>query len=237
MIKTLKVLQLQKITVVIFLCLICIFNEGFSFAQNKVQRINDLIFSYNKNSYFNGAVLVAEHGKVICKNAIGIADFEKNIPLSIESKFPVYSISKQFTSMCMMMLVEEGKISLNGKLSDYLPYYRKDTGSKIRIRNLLSHTHGISVPDVENVPMEQVIPIDEYVRTYISEDFEFEPGTNFKYGMGHGLIISTAIVKQLSGKHFEDFLKEKILNPLNMKNTGYLHNDKVIIQFHQSEDI
>jgi CubicO group peptidase (beta-lactamase class C family) len=149
---------------------------------NKAEKIDALIRLYAEDGYLNGAVLVAENGKIIYQKAFGLANLEWSIPNRVECKFEIYSIAKQFTSMLIMQLVEEGKVRLDGKITDYLPYYRKDTGDRITIHHLLTHSHGIPQPDWERIPLDQYYTIDEFVKTYLCGDLDFEPGKGFHYG-------------------------------------------------------
>src|SRR5262249_18862101 len=101
---------------------------SLALAQDKATNIDALMSRYHARGQFNGTVLVAEKGNVILKKGYGMADIEWDIPNAPDTKFRLGSITKQFTSMLIMQLVQEGKIKLDGKLSDYLPYYRKDIG-------------------------------------------------------------------------------------------------------------
>jgi len=85
-------------------------------AQDKAAKIDELMKVYNSYRQFNGAVLVAENGKVIFKKGYGMANMEWNIPIETDTKFRLGSITKQFTSMLVLQLVQEGKIKLEGKL-------------------------------------------------------------------------------------------------------------------------
>jgi len=126
------------IAVIFFVCL-----PFVSSAQNTSEKIDRLIQKYNEFNYFNGSALVADNFEVIFKKGYGSANFEWNIPNSPDTKFRLGSITKQFTSMLIMQQVEKGKIKLDGKIIDYLPYYRKDTGGRITIEMLLTHRSGI----------------------------------------------------------------------------------------------
>jgi CubicO group peptidase (beta-lactamase class C family) len=120
------------------------------YAQDAAGNIDKLITSYNENDLFDGSVLVADKDNVILKKGYGKANIEWDIPNTPDTKFRLGSITKQFTSMLIMQLVEKGKIKLDGKITDYIPYYRKDTGDKITIHMLLTHTSGI--PNYTNQP-------------------------------------------------------------------------------------
>src|SRR5882762_5295442 len=112
-------------------------------AQDKVRQIDELMSQYHKYQQFNGTALVADHGKVIYKKGFGPANMEWNIPNEPDTKFRLGSITKQFTATLILQLVEQGKIKLDAKVSDYLPDYRKDTGARMTIHQLLSHTSGV----------------------------------------------------------------------------------------------
>ncbi|HSV23772.1 MAG TPA: serine hydrolase domain-containing protein, partial [Xanthobacteraceae bacterium] len=153
--------------------------QAAAFAQDKARKIDDLVARYHSFGQFNGAVLAADNGKVIYKKGVGLANMEWNIPNEPDTKFRLGSITKQFTAALIMQLVEQGKLKLDGKVSDYLPDYRKDTGARMTIHQLLSHTSG--VPNYTAAPgfFENVsrnpFKVDDFVKKYTSGDLEFEP--------------------------------------------------------------
>lgn len=198
-------------------------------SQDKVQKIDELMQKYNSLNQFNGAVLVAEDGKIILSKGYGMRDFENKVPNNNLTKFRLASVTKQFTAMLIMQLVEKGKIDLNGKLTDYLPYYRKDVGDKITISQILSHTSGLAnYTDNRKFMTEEsgnkVTP-KEFVLKYCSEDLIFEPGTKWAYS-NSGYFILGLIIEEITGKSYEDNLQENILSPVGMVNSGYEHSDK-----------
>ncbi len=199
--------------------------------QDKAARINELMALYHSYGQFNGSVLVAENGHAIYKRGHGLANIEWNIPNQPDTKFRLGSITKQFTSMLIMQLVEQGKVKLDGKISDYLPDYRRDTGQKITVHQLLSHTSGI--PNYTALPgffanfTRDPYTVDAFIKRYASNDLEFEPGTKFNYS-NSGYFLLGAIIEKVTGKPYEQVLREKILDPLGMKNTGYDHYDAII---------
>ncbi len=201
------------------------------FAQGKAKKIDELMSLYHSLGQFNGSVLVAEKGNVIYKKGFGLANMEWNIANQPDTEFRLGSITKQFTSMLIMQLVEQGKIKLDGKLSDYLPDYRKDTGDKVTIHHLLTHTSGI--PSYTGLPRffqdvsRNPYAVEEFVKKYCSGDLEFEPGSKFSYN-NSGYFLLGAIIEKITGKPYEQVLKEKILDPLGMKDTGYDHSNTLI---------
>ena len=202
-----------------------------AFAQDKARQIDELVSLYHKYEQFNGSVLVAENGKVIYKKGLGLANMEWNIPNEPDTKFRLGSITKQFTATLILQLVEQGKIKLDGKISDYLDAYRKDTGSKITIHHLLSHTSGVpnytALPGFFQGVSRNPYMVAEFIKQYASGDLEFEPGTKFNYS-NSGYFLLGAIIEKVTGKPYEQVLKENILEPAGMKNTGYDHYDQII---------
>jgi len=99
---------------------------------------------------FSGTLLVAKDGDIVLSKGYGVADKSRGTPMTAETVISIGSITKQFTSMLVLQLVQEGKIKVEGKLTDYLPDYRKDTGDRITIHQLLNHTSGI--PSYTSLP-------------------------------------------------------------------------------------
>jgi len=200
-------------------------------AQDKAAKIDELMKAYNSYRQFNGAVLVAENGKVIFKKGFGMANMEWNIPVETDTKFRLGSITKQFTSMLILQLVQEGKIKLEGKLTDYLPDYRKDTGDRVTVHQLLNHTSGIpsytGLPNFFQEISRNPYTVSDFVKKYTSGDLEFEPGSKMKYN-NSGYFLLGAIVERVTGKRYEQTLQERIFDPVGMKNTGYDHYETIL---------
>ena len=202
-----------------------------AFGQDKANRIDNLVSLYYKYGQFNGSVLVADNGKVLYEKGFGLANMEWNLPNTPDTRFRLGSITKQFTATLILQLVEQGKIKLDGKLIDYLPDYRKDTGEKVTIHNLLSHTSGIpsytSLPGFFQNVSRNPYTVDEFIRKYASGDLEFEPGTKFVYD-NSGYFLLGAIIEKVTGKPYEQVLQENIFDPAGMKNSGYDHWGTII---------
>src|SRR6185436_2692986 len=199
--------------------------------QDHAAKIQEVLALANKYRQFNGSALVAENGKVVYKGAFGLANMEWNIPNTPDTKFRLGSITKQFTSTLTMQLVEQGKIKLDAKISDYLPDYRKDIGQKVTIHQLLTHTSGIpsytSQPGFFENVSRNPYKVDDFVKKYASGDIEFEPGSKYAYN-NSGYFLLGAIIEHVTGKPYEQVLKENIFAPLGLNNTGYDHHDTII---------
>jgi CubicO group peptidase (beta-lactamase class C family) len=206
------------------LILLTIAFQAAALAQDKAAKIDQLLALYTKYGQFNGTALVADNGQVIYKKGFGLANMEWNIPNAPDTKFRLGSITKQFTATLILQLVEQGKIKLDGKLVDYLPEYRNETGSKVTIHHLLNHTSGIpsytSLPGFFQSVSRNPFAVDEFVKKYASGDLEFEPGTKFVYN-NSGYFLLGAIIEKVTGKPYDQVVKENIFDPLGMKNSGY----------------
>ncbi len=200
-------------------------------AQDKAKQLDEMVQAYFDMGQFHGSALVAENGKVIFKKGYGMADYEWDIPIKPDTKFRLGSITKQFTAALILQLREEGKIDLEKKLSDYLPYYRKDIGEKVTIHQLLNHTSGI--PSYTGLPkfFEDVsrnpFGVEDFVKKYCSGDLEFEPGSKFSYN-NSGYFLLGAIIEKITGKTYEEMLQEKIFGPVGMNDSGYDHHATIM---------
>ena len=201
-----------------------------AFAQQKAKQIDDLMGRYVDNGKFNGTVLVAENGKLIFKKGYGLANMEWNIPNTPDTKFRLGSLTKQFTAMLIMQLVEQGKLKLEGKITDYLADYPKAAGDKITLHHLLTHTSGIpnysDLPDYRTFERNRYRPAD-FIKKFSDLPLEFEPGSAFAYS-NSGYILLGAIIEKVTGKPYEKVLQENIFTPLQMHNTGYDVSYKVL---------
>lgn len=200
-------------------------------AVDKAGQIDALVKQYVDLGQFNGAVLVAENGKVIFEKGYGLANLEWGIPNAPDTKFRLGSITKQFTAALVLQLVEEGKLSLDAKLSDVLPTYRKDTGARVTLRQLLNHTSGI--PSYTDQPRfiseisRNPYSVDDMVGKLCSGDLQFEPGSTFRYD-NCGYILLGAVLEKATGKPYETLLKERILDKAGMADSGYDHSAPVL---------
>src|SRR5436190_3479518 len=200
-------------------------------AATHAEKIDALLTAYNQQRFFNGSALVAESGKVILRKGYGLANMEWRIPNAPDTRFRLGSITKQFTSMVIMQLVGEGKIDLDEKITTYLPDYRKDTGDRVTVRNLLTHTSGIpsytSIPGFFQNQSRDPYTVADFVKKYTMGDLEFEPGSKYVYD-NSGYFLLGAIIERVTGKSYEKNLQERIFDPLGMKDSGYDHSNQVI---------
>lgn len=203
-----------------------------AFAQNKAEKIDQLMSLYSEYNQFNGTVLVAEQGKIIYKKGFGMANMEWNIPNQPDTKHRLGSVSKQFTAMLILQLMEEGKLKLDVPITTYLPDYPKANGDKITIHHLLTHTAGVpNYTSFSNFMKENsrdhYSPAD-FVKVFADKPLEFNPGEKFAYS-NSGYFVLGYIIEKVTNKSYEQCLQERIFTPLKMNNSGY-DNSEVILK-------
>ena len=186
------------------------------------RQIDDLMSRYGELGRFNGSVLVAEGGKVIYKGGIGYADFEWEIKNTVDTKFRIASITKQFTSLLVLQQVAEGHMDLQATIRDYLPEYPAKNGDAITIHHLLSHTSGMphyaGIPGFFPAQSRQPYEPEEFIQLFQDLDRLFEPGTDFSYS-SFGYYLLGVILERVTGQSYEELLEERICRPAGMVNT------------------
>jgi CubicO group peptidase (beta-lactamase class C family) len=141
-------------------------------------------------------------------------------------------MTKQFTALLVLQFVNDDKLRLDGHISDYLPYYRSDTGKRITVSELLSHTSGIpnfiTLPGFLDGPASRThYTTREFAQKFCSGDLRFEPGTKFEYS-NSGYFLLGAILEQVSAKSYETLLQERVFQPLGMNDSGYAHSETIL---------
>lgn len=197
-------------------------------SRRHARELDRYMTRLNEIERLNGAVLVVEDGGVIYKKAFGFADFEWKTLNTTDTSFRVGSITKTFTAVLTMQLVEEGKIDLDGVINDYLPDYPPKQGGKVKIRHLVTHMSGIpnyvrDIPEMrgENAPWwTTTYEPGEFIDCFSTQELRFEPGTKFEY-CNSGFYLLGVIIEKVTGKTYAELLDERILTPLEMSGTGY----------------
>ncbi|WP_375579355.1 serine hydrolase domain-containing protein [Marivirga tractuosa] len=188
-------------------------------AFGQVEKISKIIDEIDAKENLNGVLLVGQYGEIIFQKAYGMANQAFDVPNTIDTKFLIGSLTKQFTAILVMQEVEKGNLNLDYQISNYLPDFRKETGNKVTVRHLLTHTHGI--PNADLTSRYKAMTKEEFIKKYCETNLEFQPGTQFKYSDIVGYFLLGAILEKVTGKEFDELLKKNILDPLNMQNTAY----------------
>lgn len=185
-------------------------------------RIQPRMQSQVDRGVINGTVtLILEKGQLVHHEATGFADRENNKPMRKDSIFQIMSMTKPFTGVAIMMLVEEGKLNLHDPVGRYVPEFKHHQG--MLVRHLMTHTSGLAAnPPGENMEWyySMKITLGEAIKYYATTPLLFEPGTKWSYS-NMGIATLGRIVENLSGMKFEDFIAQRILTPLNMKDTFF----------------
>lgn len=196
---------------------------------NKTAKLDELLATYEHNKGFSGSVLVAENGSIIYKRGIGYANKELHVTNIPETKHRIGSLTKQFTAMLILQLVEQNSLELDATINRYIPDYPRAGGDKITIHHLLTHSSGI--PRFRLEKYRDPYTTDELLDLWDDTGLDFEPGSQFTYS-NPGYFLLGVIIERVTGKSYEQVLHEQILEPLGMKNSGYdRHN---IILEHRS---
>ncbi|MBP7641763.1 MAG: serine hydrolase [Saprospiraceae bacterium] len=175
------------------------------------------------------AVLVAKDGKIIYHKGFGMANLELDVKMQPQMVFEIGSITKQFTAVSILMLMEEGKLKLDDDITKFIPDYPTH-GHKITIHHLLTHTSGIK----SYTSMESWLPLwrkdmepKDMIDFFKGEPMDFAPGTKYLYNNSAYFILGY-VIEKASGMPYDQFLKTKIFEPLGMKSSLYGSNSQII---------
>jgi len=193
--------------------------------------------SYVKQHNFNGTILIQNNSKITFLKSFGFANIPFKIPNTPYTRYKIASITKAFTAVLILQLYEQGKIDPGQTINTYLPDYKGQGGKTVTVTNLLNMTSGLHNMD-EGATLESVLKngVPQYQRPYTSDDMlekycsdslVSEPGEKFDYNNADFIILGK-IIERISGKSFESNLQEKILQPLEMNNSGLLSQHKII---------
>ena len=151
-----------------------------SVSQDTAKKADELINAYLKQGQFSGSVLIAERGKTVLSRGYGMANYELDVPNTTQTKFRIGSITKQFTSMAIMQLVDRGVLKVEDPITKYLPDYPKAVGDKITIHRLLTHTSGVfDYTETSDFDKKDriALTLNEVIATFKDKPLDFESGT------------------------------------------------------------
>lgn len=197
---------------------------------SRADRVDDYVRNQMRRQHVVGLSLaVVKDGRVIKARGYGLANVELNVPATKDTVYDIASIGKQFTATAVMMLVEDGKIGLDDRITNYLSDL-PPAWSEITIRQLLTHTSGIrDYPSLPNFGELNKFPVTtaQLVKMLADYPLEFRPGEKWRYcNIGYHLLA--AIIAKVSQRPYQDFLKERIFAPLGMNSTCFYNWQSVI---------
>ena len=193
----------------------------------------DAIFAAYDNTRSPGcAVGVIRDGEFILRRGYGMANLEHGIPLSSESVFRIGSTSKQFTAAAILLLVEEGRVSLDGDVREYIPELH-DFGTPVTIRHLLHHTSGyrdyLTLMGLAGYRGDDYYDDDDLLRMISRQrELNFEPGSEYLYS-NTGYWLLSQVVERASGESLREYAAGKIFGPLGMDNTHFHDDHRIVV--------
>jgi len=203
--------------------LILLFISQISCAEQTsitLQKIDKQILKYVEEGDFRGVVLVAKEGKVLFNSAYGNADDSNNILNTIDKKFMIGSLTKSFTAVMVMKLVDEGKLDLNAPLTTYIPKLNLNLSRDLTLHLLLKHQSGLPVHLERIVSFKKKdISSNEILAIINTSHLSFIPGSQYQYSNLNYHLAAIA-VENVTGKTYAQVLRNKILSPLKMENSG-----------------
>ena len=189
-------------------------------GNEQTRRVDALFERWNRSDSPGCSLGIVREGRLIYERGYGMANLEHDIPITPETVFRIASVSKQFTAMSVLLLEQDGALSLDDDIRQYLPYM-PDYGRPITIRHLVQHSSGIR--DYEGITTLMGI---SYEDTYITQEIldllarqkalNFAPGERYLYS-NSGYLLLGELVKQVSGKTLRQFVDEQIFRPLGMR--------------------
>ncbi|MCB2219053.1 MAG: serine hydrolase [Bacteroidetes bacterium] len=206
-----------------------LFLTSYSYSQSFEKKANAMLSEYYPSDEPGATILVAQGDKVIYSKAFGMADMERNVPNRPEMVFEIGSITKQFTAVCILMLMEKGKLSLDDDITKFIEDYPTQ-GHHISIHHLLTHTSGIkSYTSMEewNSIWRKDFTNDELIDFFKNQPMDFAPGTEFRYNNSAYFLLGV-IIEKVSGMTYPEFLKQRIFKPLGMDHSYYGSHRRII---------
>lgn len=195
----------------VFLICLTYFIAIASFAQKEVQQIDSVMQVALRRGIFNGNIIVAKKGKILYQQSLGSADGSNNNPLTPDLRFDVGSVSKEFNGTAMMILKEQGKLSLDNTLSTYFPEF-PSWAKQIKLRHLINYTSGLPILTPSNTDT------DIYSSLLALKNLAFDPGSGYIYNHVN-VYLQMRVIEKVSGQSYAAFIQQHILTPAGMTET------------------
>jgi CubicO group peptidase (beta-lactamase class C family) len=221
----------------LILIVLCGFSANL-YSQNNLPEATiksvDSVFSFVNRAGSPGcAIAIIMDGKIVFEKGYGYANLENNVPISPMTLFNLASVSKQFSAFSILLLAEQGKLSIDDDIRKYIPEFT-DLTHKITIRQLIHHTSGLR--DYEELLMMKGLDPKDYIGQedmlkimLNQQDLNNPPGERFLYSNTNYTLLAE-IVKRVSGKDYPIFAKENIFDPLKMNSTIVRNNLELVIK-------
>lgn len=213
--------------------------EKVGFSSERLQQISKFTQRHVDEKKHAGFVtIVARHGKVVHFEAVGRSGIDNDKPMEKDTLFRIFSMTKPITSVAMMMLYEEGAFQMNDRVSEYLPQLKDlkvyhesgdyEDAAPITIEQLFTHTAGLSYGFRPEDPVDKLYRekaplngknLDEFIERLSQLPLHYQPGTRFHYSVATDVL--GAIIEKISGQPLDEFYRQRIFEPLGMKDTYF----------------
>ena len=224
---------------ILLLCLIstvflCEFNLALAQNDDIQKKVDEYIDAHMQMNQFSGSILIAKKGQILVSKGYGYASYRFDIKNDPETKFRIGSLTKGFTAVAIMQLIENNKLNLDDKLTKFISDYPR--GDEITIKHLLSMTSGIpNHTEFDDFDKERRVfhyNILQTIETFKGKPLEFTPGERFKYSNSNYILLGF-IIEHVSNMPYAEYIKQNIFEPLKMQKSGYETPEKIIINMAQ----
>lgn len=188
-----------------------------------INDLNEIIAKVEQKETFSGAVMITLNDNLIYQKVLGFQDLDKTLTNKIDTRFNVGSMNKMHTAVSILQLVQQGKLKLNDKLINIFPNYpNKDVASKVTIHHLLTHSAGMGnyLMKTMRAPGDKYVEVSDYLPLIVNDTLRFTPGERFEYS-NSGFMMLGAVIEEISGMSYSDYVEENIYKPAGMTNTGF----------------
>lgn len=194
----------------------------------QAESYRDIASRYQQRDGFNGVVLVGTQANIAVVEGFGSADAENGVPMEPATRFETGSVSKWIAAIIVLKLVDEGRLDLDAPISQVLPDYRADTGARLTLRRLMSHSSGLPNQIAEarrNVALRgEELAQGEAVRRYASGDLAFAPGTAWDYSHSNWVLVK-AVAEKAGGMSYAALVNTLLVRPLGLADSGIFKGD------------
>jgi CubicO group peptidase (beta-lactamase class C family) len=176
---------------------------------------------FSTNDSVGYSVLISQNNKVLYQEALGLANIELNVPMSQQHIFEIGSLTKQFTAVAILLLAQDGVLSLEDNISKYIPDISTTKGD-VALKHLLAHTSGlvdsINTPEFLSTRIQESVSLEALITQFKNGHWQYVPGAQINYSnVGYSMLAM--VIEKISGITYEAFLNERIFKPLKMHNT------------------
>jgi len=193
-------------------------------TKEKVRELWDIIHE----SQFNGVISIEYDTNPLLSEGFGMANFEHQVPNTTKTRFRIASITKQFTAVAILQLVDRGFLKLHDPITLVLPNF--PNGDQITIHHILTHTSGIPnfalEMDFYDVLHAESVE-DALIDLFMNEPLQFDPGSQFAYSIS-GFLVLGKIIEKITGISYEEYIRINIFEPLGMLNSGFDHWQQIV---------